>query len=295
MYGFRWWGIPPDREVRARFGNPAFRTWHGRLVERSYGIVRCLMDCHATCRPGRGGEGEVVAEDDDEEGARERMLGECHARGYRAASDEGPSLWPPRGADDRNDERESVPGEDPSSRREERVVAELRAYLHDAFGHPVCINYGTGHDASFVVFLLACCKIGCFAWSSRRNDGDGESEGKSDDGNKRRRAPPSPGAIGPAALSLFHAYLDVTRGLQRDYMLEPAGSHGVWGLDDYHCVPFYLGACQMVAREEWQRRNGRPNAKSVAAKEGGGGGSKGDVEEDAEKRLPENPPPRNAL
>jgi len=43
-------GIPPDTKVKARFGNPVFRTWHQRLTERSCAIIKCLMECHGKYR-----------------------------------------------------------------------------------------------------------------------------------------------------------------------------------------------------------------------------------------------------
>ena len=44
----------------------------------------------------------------------------------------------------------------------ERAVPELQLYLRESFGSYERIDYGTGHEMNFVVFLFCMFKIGAF-------------------------------------------------------------------------------------------------------------------------------------
>ena len=98
------------------------------------------------------------------------------------------------------------------------LAPEIAVYWKDAFGNETRIDYGTGHELNFVMVLYCLAKIGAVQ--------------------------PSESAY--MVLSVFGKYITLMRRLQTHYSLEPAGSKGVWGLDDYHHLTFYWGSSQLL-------------------------------------------------
>jgi len=202
-----------------------FREWHKRLEARSENIVKSIMSCHVRYLAG-------ILETEDgmnkkmEVKFERRILTVCSDSGYQAANTDEASI---RISDESKHSEETE--YNPTSMEEKQIILELRSHLHQAFGHPIRLDYGTGHVSSFFIFLYCICKLRMFG-NIRSPD-------------HSSLTPPSPNVMAPVALSIVTQYLNICRGLQSDYMLEPAGSHGVWGLDDYHCIPFYIGACQL--------------------------------------------------
>ncbi|XP_043576563.1 serine/threonine-protein phosphatase 2A activator [Chiloscyllium plagiosum] len=98
------------------------------------------------------------------------------------------------------------------------AVVEAAVYLKESVGNPTRIDYGTGHEAAFAAFLCCLCKIGVLQVDDQL-------------------------AI---VLCIFDRYLQVMRKLQKTYRMEPAGSQGVWGLDDFQFLPFIWGSSQLI-------------------------------------------------
>jgi serine/threonine-protein phosphatase 2A activator len=134
--------FPPTNPEAARFGNPAFRLWHGRLMERSNSIITSILQ------------------------ARDENLTveQAAERGRLAAAGE-------------------------LETKEDASIRQVSCYLHDSFGHATRLDYGTGHESSFLVFLLVLSKVKCL----------GES--------------PTLPSLRATALSIFSQYLQVTRKL----------------------------------------------------------------------------------
>ncbi|KFA67921.1 hypothetical protein S40285_05951 [Stachybotrys chlorohalonatus IBT 40285] len=103
------------------------------------------------------------------------------------------------------------------------ALEEVVCYLHGAFGSAQRLDYGTGHELSFIAFLGCLWKLGYF--KDERERGEIERE---------------------IVLSVIEPYLRVVRKLIQTYNLEPAGSHGVWGLDDHSFVPYIFGSAQLT-------------------------------------------------
>ncbi|KAL4787301.1 phosphotyrosyl phosphatase activator [Aspergillus varians] len=99
---------------------------------------------------------------------------------------------------------------------------ELVAYFLGSWGSPQRLDYGTGHELSFLAFLAGIWKLHGFPENSL--------------GVEER-------AI---VLGVIQPYLELVRTIIKRYTLEPAGSHGVWGLDDHSFIPYIFGAAQLA-------------------------------------------------
>lgn len=99
---------------------------------------------------------------------------------------------------------------------------EIQAYFLGGFGSAQRLDYGTGHELSFLAFLGCLWKLGTF---------DVE-------------APPGVEERG-IVIGILESYFELIRDLIMTYNLEPAGSHGVWGLDDHCFLPYIFGSAQL--------------------------------------------------
>lgn len=239
--------FPPDPSAKARFGNPMFRAWHDHLTQTgcSTDIANEILDCHLEYYDIYQTLSLSTSEEDIK--MKADILDKCSARGYRAAiaiklkqeDKSSKSTLSPSKESSKAIKRKEKNRNDP---KRQHLLKNLLPYLHSSFGHPTRLDYGTGHESSFLIFLFVLYQMGPLAGNTNKSTSPSSPPMKLkfplDEAQKQ--------ILAPVALSIFSLYLQVTRGLQTEYMLEPAGSHGVWGLDDYHCLPFYFGACQLM-------------------------------------------------
>lgn len=96
-------------------------------------------------------------------------------------------------------------------------MGKLGQYLSSCFGSQSRMDYGNGHELSFLFFLCSLFRAGVL----------------------------QPEDYPAAALMLFARYLNCVRMLQQTFELRPAGFHGAYSVDDYQFVAYLWGAAQL--------------------------------------------------
>ena len=80
------------------------------------------------------------------------------------------------------------------------ALKEIQVYFHDSFGNSTRIDYGTGHEMAFVMFLACLFHIRVLHINQD---------------------------VAATGLLVFSKYMELVRKLQATYRMEPAGSQGV--------------------------------------------------------------------
>lgn len=94
---------------------------------------------------------------------------------------------------------------------------ELIHYCINSFGSQIRMDFGTGHELSFLAFIGAIKSCNLLE-----------------------------GILPRDMQTMWFQYYDLIQNLIKWYNLEPAGSHGVWGLDDHFHLIYIWGASQWL-------------------------------------------------
>ena len=101
------------------------------------------------------------------------------------------------------------------------LALELKNYLLDCFGSYQRLDYGTGHELNFLCFILVLFCCGYYKEAD----------------------------FSAIVVHIFFRYIAFVRKIQVHFQLEPAGAHGVWGLDEYQFLSFLIGSAQLIDNE----------------------------------------------
>lgn len=127
--------------------------------------------------------------------------------------------------------------DDIASNKDDQYKDELLTYITESFGNPIRIDYGTGHELNFILFTMGLANL----------LEDSDAGGDSDMLITPKKLEKFVQNHGWDVLGLFaHRYLRLCRRLQTKFRLEPAGSRGVFNMDDFQFLPFLFGAAQIA-------------------------------------------------